>query len=177
MVNRAIEDMVCSSFGEPTWQTIRDKAKLDVDLFVGMDAYPDHITYDLVAAASETLQMTPAAVLEAFGEYWVTYTAREGYGHMLGAAGYDLPTVLQHLDHMHARVATTFHHLQPPSFQCTDIADGSLQLHYYSNRPGLAHLVIGLVRGLGKIYNTAAQVTYLHGREEGHDHDVFLVRY
>lgn len=36
--------------------------------------------------------------------------------------------------------------MRAPSFRCTEGIDGSLILHYYSERPGLEHIVIGIVK-------------------------------
>ena len=36
--------------------------------------------------------------------------------------------------------------MRAPSFRCTEEPDGSLILHYYSERPGLEHIVIGIVK-------------------------------
>lgn len=35
--------------------------------------------------------------------------------------------------------------MRAPSFRCTE-NNGSLILHYYSERPGLEHIVIGIVK-------------------------------
>ena len=75
LVNKAVVDLVVSKFGQDTWDAIKKKAEVDIDVFVSMEGYPDDITYRLVGAASEILKIPPEAVLEAFGEYWVLYTA------------------------------------------------------------------------------------------------------
>lgn len=36
--------------------------------------------------------------------------------------------------------------MRAPSFRCTEEPDGSLILHYYSERAGLEHIVIGIVK-------------------------------
>ena len=87
LVNKAVVDLVCSKFGQDTWNKIKAKAEVDIDVFVSMDAYPDDVTYRLVGAASEVLKIPPEQVLEAFGEWWVLYTASEGYGPLLDASG------------------------------------------------------------------------------------------
>ncbi len=33
LVNKAIQDMLCSRFGENTWQEIKQKAGIEVDFF------------------------------------------------------------------------------------------------------------------------------------------------
>src|SRR5262245_30844719 len=45
LVNKALQDLVCSRYGEGTWERIRRNAGVDVDLFVNMEAYPDDITH------------------------------------------------------------------------------------------------------------------------------------
>lgn len=39
-----------------------------------------------------------------------------------------------------------FQGMRAPSFRCTEEPDGSLILHYYSERAGLEHIVIGIVK-------------------------------
>ena len=62
LVNKAVEDLVCSKFGEETWNKILEEAGVDVDSFVSMEAYPDAVTYKLIHAASTVLE-TDAATL------------------------------------------------------------------------------------------------------------------
>ena len=175
LVNKAIEDMVCHNFGEDTWETIKQKADVDIDVFLSMDAYPDDVTHRLVRAATDVLGMSAAEILQAFGEYWVLYTAKVGYGEMLEMAGDKLPDFLQNLDNLHARVGLSFPQLKPPSFQCTHIHEDSLHLHYHSSRQGLAPMVIGLVKGLGKRFETEIDITQTSSRDQGGEHDEFSI--
>jgi hypothetical protein len=114
-------------------------------------------------------------LLEAFGEYWTLYTARKGYGNILALAGSTFVDFVQHLDHLHAHVAMSFPELRPPSFWCTDVTDGSLRLHYRSTREGLAPMVVGLLRGLGKMFDTAITIEHVADRARGADHDEFQI--
>lgn len=52
----------------------------------------------------------------------------------------------QNLDALHDHLGTLYPGMRAPSFRCTEETDGSLILHYYSERPGLEHIVIGIVR-------------------------------
>ncbi len=115
--------------------------------------------------------------METFGEYWVLYTAEKGYGDMLDMAGTSLAEFLPNLDMLHVRVGNLMPELNPPSFQCTDVTSNSLVLHYTSSRAGLAPMVLGLIRGLGKRFNTPATVTVLESKSQGADHDSFLVKW
>jgi len=177
LVNKAIEDMVCTYFSEDTWETIKQKAKVDIDAFSSMDAYPDDLTHKLVKAASQVLGMSSSEILQAFGEYWVLYTAQEGYGQMMDMAGDNLPEFLQNLDNLHTRVGLSFPQLKPPSFKCTHMQKDSLQLHYHSSRQGLAPMVKGLVKGLGTRFKAEISITQTNSREQGAEHDEFSIEY
>ncbi len=142
-----------------------------------MEAYPDDITHRLVKAASTVLGLSPQKIMQAFGEYWVQYTAEEGYGELMDMSGDNLVEFLENLDNLHARVGISFPKLQPPSFECTDVKEESLNLHYHSTREGLAPMVMGLVKGLGKRFDTEVDITQIQSREAGADHDEFLVKY
>jgi hypothetical protein len=177
LVNKAIADMVCSQFGQDTWQAIREKAAVEQDTFLSMEGYPDDVTHRLVKAASEVLQLSPGQVMEAFGQFWVKYTAQEGYGELLDMSGDTLPEFLQNLDNMHARVGVSFPKLQPPSFDCNETSEAELSLEYRSDREGLAPMVVGLVKGLGDRFDTEVDVTHTQSREAGAECDEFLIKY
>lgn len=54
---------------------------------------------------------------------------------------------LQNLDALHDHLGTLYPGMRAPSFRCTERPeDGALILHYYSDRPGLEHIVIGIVK-------------------------------
>lgn len=175
MVNKAIEDLVVSNFGEEKWQVIKAGAGVEEDVFLSHESYPDKMTYDLVGSASEVLGVPANDVLVLFGEHWVLKTAREGYGSMLEANGKTLPEFLVNLPSFHTRVAMIFPNLCPPRFNCTEVSDKSLLLHYHSHREGLTYFVVGLLQGLGKMFDTPAQVEVSERKAEGAAHDVFLV--
>jgi len=175
LVNQALEDYVRQGFGESTWTKVRDGAGIDLDMFVSMDSYPDDVTYRLVGSATAVLGMDASQVLEAFGEHWVLYTAQAGYGELLSMFGSDLRTFLQHLDNLHSHVGLTFPQLRPPSFSVQSVGDSdSLLLHYRSQRAGLAPMVIGLIKGLGKRFSQDLRVHHLE-RRSGDDHDTFRI--
>lgn len=64
--------------------------------------------------------------------------------------------------------------MKAPSFRCTERPeDGALILHYYSDRPGLEHIVIGIVKVLISLILQKLQIyivtqtvaSKLHGTE------------
>ena len=177
LVNKAIEELVVTNYGEDKWEAIKARAGVDVEVFVSNEGYPDEITYNLVGAATEVLGAPARDILIAFGEHWVLKTASHSYGAMMRSGGQSLKEFLINLPNYHTRVQMIYPKLQPPRFECTDIGDDSLMLHYHTHRPGLADFVVGLVQGLGKLYHTPATATLIDSKAAGADHDVFEVRW
>ncbi|MBD1921774.1 heme NO-binding domain-containing protein [Microcoleus sp. FACHB-831] len=177
LVNKAIHDMVCSRFGEETWKEILHKSEVEVDAFISMESYPDDVTHRLVKAASLVLGLSASEIMQAFGEFWVQYTAEEGYGELMEMSGDTLPEFLENLDDLHTRIGVSFPKLQPPSFTCEEVEEQTLHLHYYSHREGLAPMVLGLVQGLGTRLDTDVVVTQIQTKSEGADHDEFSIQY
>ena len=175
LVNRAIADLLIQQYGEDAWSAIKDRAGVDIDVFIRMEAYPDEISYRLIEAASEHLQVPQQQLLEAFGRYWTRYTGDEGYGELMEAAGEDLWEFLHNLDELHSRVGLIYPNLTPPSFSCSDQQPGSLVLHYYSKRQGLAPMVVGLVEGLALRFQEKVTIERQLHSERGDDHDSFLI--
>jgi len=177
LVNQAVQGMVVAGFGEDTWERIKREAGVDIEAFVSMESYDDSITYSLVQAGSAILDMTPEAILRAFGEYWVLVTAAEGYPELMQAAGSTLSEFIGNLDQLHSRVLMTFPELCPPSFNCKEIDPGELRVAYMSERVGLEPMVIGLLEGLGKHFKTPVEVTMVGEATEPGTPAEFLVRY
>jgi hypothetical protein len=177
LVNKAIAELVISRYGQNQWQMILDDADINDDSFIGMESYPDESTYALVRSASKILNLPQESVLEAFGEYWIQYTATEGYGNLLDMAGNTLLEFLTNLDQLHSCVGHIMPKLTPPSFRCTDIKPHSLILHHYTQRPGMEYMVVGLLRGLGKRFNTECTVSIRQSFSKGGSHNVYFVEW
>ncbi len=177
LVNKAIEELVTTGYGAEKWETIKAKAGVDVEVFISNEGYSDEITYKLVGAASEVLGLSVREVLIAFGEHWVLKTALHGYGAMMRSGGGSLKEFLINLPNFHTRVQMIYPQLQPPRFECQDITDTSMSLHYFTHRPGLTDFVVGLVQGLGKLYHTPVSIAITALKTEGADHDVFDIHW
>ena len=173
LINQAIRGLVLERFGTDAWQRICVTAGVEEGVFVAMQPYDDAVTYDLVGAASKELGLPAEAILETFGAYWVEYVGQENYGELMDAAGKDLPEFLENLDQMHARVMLSFPDLKPPSFRVSDRTDKGLLLHYYSSRPGLAPLVVGLLNGLAARFGRQIEVEHRREADGQGEHDVF----
>lgn len=175
LVNKAVEELVTTNFGDEKWEEIKTKAEVDEDVFISNESYPDEMTYKLVGAASEVLGVSADEVLVLFGEHWVLKTANDSYGSMMKAGGKSLKEFLVNLPNFHTRVAMIYPNLKPPRFECDDVTDDGLTLRYFTHRPGLASFVVGLVQGLGKYYETPAVCTLAESKGDNSECDVFHV--
>ncbi len=176
LVNRALQQLAVAKKGEEAWDEIRRRAGVEDEVFMRMDPYPDELTYKLVGAASEVLEVPVPALMRQFGRFWMRYTMDEGYGSMLNDLGSTFQEALSALDSMHARVSLLYPELQPPNFRVSDVTPDSLTLRYYSHRPGLGQVVHGLVEGLATRFGIEIDVVQVYTREDGHDHDRFDIR-
>jgi len=176
LINRAIEQLVTSMKGEAGWRGVCALAGVAADGFVSMQSYDDDITFRLVNAVSERLELPVAQVLEAFGEYWITYTADEGYGVLMATGGCHLREFLGNLNDMHERVELMFTKLHVPVFRIEDVSDTEFRLFYTSERNGLAPMVLGLVKGLAKRFNQLIDIVQVHAKTNVNEEDIFRVR-
>ena len=175
LVNQGIHDLAVQLGGEQLWADVREAAGVDVDNFIGMDNYSDDLTYRLVHGASSVLGISESEVLHAFGKHWILYTGRRGYGPIFDTMGRTLPEFLANLDAMHARLSLSMPELRPPSFVCEQRTDQQLRLEYWSHRPGLAPMVLGLLSGLGELFEVTLSVTHSVKQSDGADHDEFMI--
>lgn len=178
LVNKAIQDLISDKFGEDKWQEIKKLSGFEDDFFIGLQAYPDKITYDLVKNASKVLGADASLVMEAFGEYWILYTANEGYGEMMNLAGNTITEFLNNLDMLHHRVNHIMPDLVAPQFSTRNETENSIELEYRSKREGLSLMVIGLLRGLckkfGKDNHTISHIEY---KRENGECEVFKIEW
>jgi hypothetical protein len=123
-----------------------------------MEAYPDGVTYALVAAAVAHTGFAADRLLREFGRHWIAYARRAGYEDLLRLVGRDLPDFLANLDAMHARLGLTFAGMDAPSFGVRPLGTEQLEVVYTSSRPGLAPFVEGLLLGLADFFGTEVDV-------------------
>jgi len=160
MVNAAVRGMVLESFGEEKWRLIHQKAGAP-ESFVPMDAYDDAITYGLVAAAEQILDVSAENVLKGFGQYWVMKIATLKYADLMEKSGTDFVDFVKNLDHMHQRIRVTFPDYRPPSFRVKTVDEQTFQLDYYSERQGLLPFVEGLLGGLAQHFEVTINIEHV----------------
>ena len=69
LVNKAIRDLVVTNHGEDKWKEICRLSDFSDEEFIGMNPYPDKLTYDLVKNSSLVLNSTnPPKICCYFGD-------------------------------------------------------------------------------------------------------------
>ncbi|MEY4111389.1 MAG: hypothetical protein RLZZ46_1745 [Bacteroidota bacterium] len=178
LVNKAIQDLVCEKFGEDKWKEIKLLSGFEDDFFIGLQSYPDSLTYSLVKNASSVLGADASVVMETFGEYWILYTANEGYGDMMDLAGNTLPDFLNNLDMLHNRINNIMPNLVAPQFSTRNETSNSVELEYRSHREGLNPMVVGLLRGLCKRFNIAEyEISHIESKSQNNSCEVFKIQW
>ncbi len=168
LVNAGIRQLVIANHGEEVWKRVLDKSGVGHAAFLTMRAYDDDVTFKLVEAASDVLETPVEALLEAFGEHWILFTAREGYGPLLDLCGKSFTDFLVGLHALHTRTVVTFPQLKPPVIEVHDVTETTLRVVYRSSRAGLWPMMIGLLRGLGKRFDVeVSSIERTKKREDG----------
>lgn len=176
LVNNGVRAFIIGNHGEDVWLEICARAGVQDEEFENLTAYDDAETYALVGAVSETLGLPVDTVLEVFGEYWVGFSKATAIGKLIDLGRETLVDRIRGLDEMHERIQLTMPHLDPPSFDFEERPDGAHRLHYFSNREGLAPMVVGLLQGLAGECGVEIDVTHTESRADGYDHDIFTLR-
>lgn len=67
--------------------------------------------------------------------------------------------------------------MRAPSFRCSEREeDGATILHYYSDRPGLEHIVIGIVKAVAKeLHSAEVHVEVIQSKTDDCDHVQFAI--
>ncbi|MEM1261448.1 MAG: heme NO-binding domain-containing protein [Pseudomonadota bacterium] len=174
-MNRGVRDLVIAHGGKSLWDDVRQRAGVDTDDFSSMAAYDDAVTMALVAAASDIMDTPADDLLRQFGHHWVQFTGKEGYGPLMDLSGDSMVEFLLNLDQMHARIKMSMPELNPPQFSCEQGNDDSITVEYYSDRDGLAAMVIGLFEGLAQRFGEQAIVKHVSAKSGPDVPDVFEI--
>ncbi|XP_049918350.1 guanylate cyclase soluble subunit beta-2-like [Epinephelus moara] len=179
-INTCLKSLVVEKFGEETWIKLRDEAGVQ-DSFLTYEVYKDEITMQLVAETCKLLGVKPEVVLRQFGEYFFEFCKHSGYDHMLRTLGGNLFEFTENLDALHGYLALSYKEMNAPSFRVERNPDGTMLLHYYSDRRGLCHIVPGIIGAVAKdFFNSDITMEIVNQVEElertgKKEHVVFLV--
>lgn len=177
LINKAVQGYLCETFGKEQWCSIAQEAGAYHAGFISLETYPDEITYALVAKTSARLSIPADTLWERLGEYWIRYTASEGYGEFFACQAHGMMAFLENLNAMHERMALIHPQMRSPKFELRKISADSYELDYFSTRQGLAAFVKGMLHGLSKQFNQPADIEHIPGcADKAGVHEIFRIR-
>ncbi|XP_042312027.1 guanylate cyclase soluble subunit beta-2-like isoform X1 [Sceloporus undulatus] len=179
-INTCLKSLVVEKYGEEIWEKLRVQTGVE-DTFLTFEVYRDEITMQLIDKACKILDVPPDMVLKQFGEYFFEFCKRSGYDHMLRTLGGNLYEFIENLDALHSYLSLSYQKMNAPSFRVEKNEDGSMHLHYYSDRRGLCHIVPGIIGAAAlDFFNIEISMEIVNQTEEEErtgkkEHIVFLV--
>lgn len=176
LINKAVHGYLQKNHGEEVWKQIAEAVGIHHSGFISLETYPDEITYALVIEASRITQVEPNDILEGLGEYWITFTAFEGYGDFFVRYDHNIIGFIEHLNAMHIRLMLLHPEMRIPKFELNKQSKDIYHLHYFSERKGLAPMVKGLLRGLSKKFSQPISIEHIDSlSNENAVHEIFCI--
>jgi len=156
----AMREMMIEKFGERKWKELLKKAGIDKkSIILPISDISDQIVMKIINASCELLNMPLNQLADTFGDYWVNVYTQKVYHHYYE----DCKTAkefLIKLNEIHFTTTRTTSNANPPKFEYEWEDDKTLIMHYKSPR-GLIDFVVGLAKGVGKLYKEDLKVTKL----------------
>ncbi|MDC3983767.1 heme NO-binding domain-containing protein [Polyangium jinanense] len=141
------QNYVRERLGEELWRTIRNEAGVAERVYLPSQTYPGEELHALATSMSRLTGMSPALVLESFGDKLASELLRV-YGNLVDPR-WRVLDVLVHSEELIERMAQRSGDLAPHSPVTARWGrDGEVVLVYQSHLKGCA-LIKGVVRGLG----------------------------
>ncbi|MDO9519094.1 MAG: heme NO-binding domain-containing protein [Pseudohongiella sp.] len=160
LIHNSLRAMVKTELGNDAWAEIVEAAGLSEKDFLSLKSYDDSVVLALLAATHKTTGRSVNDLLYDFGRHFIKHTAFGHYSAVMSMHGSSVWELLDSLNHMHDRIASSFPDYAPPSFQLLG-GDGSYELIYSSTRQGLTSFVRGLIAGLADHFSVVIDIKVL----------------
>uniref|UniRef100_A0A8C2X247 guanylate cyclase n=1 Tax=Cyclopterus lumpus TaxID=8103 RepID=A0A8C2X247_CYCLU len=175
-----LQSLVMERFGQETWDKLSSLPGVQ-ESFMTYMVYDDKLTLHLVQEACSLLDVSAEVFLKLFGEHFFVFCKKAGYDTMLRTLGGTLIEFIGNLDALHSYLALSYQEMNAPSFRVEMTDDGTMLLHYYSDRKGLYHIVPGIIEAVARdFFDSKVTMMVLNQSEEDErtgkkEHVVFLV--
>jgi len=177
IVNKFISHTVVNRYGQHHWDSIKAMVDFEAEDFVEMQPYSDDVTFGIVGAAIEELNLDANQFLEELGHDWVVATAEGSYKSMYTLVSGGMFEFIQNLNNMHQVISAQLTELIPPTFLCERDEEGNIIVKYFSERAGLDAFVKGLLMGLCSHFNEPGSVELISSRDEQQPFSVFKINH
>ncbi|CAD5219186.1 unnamed protein product [Bursaphelenchus okinawaensis] len=169
-IHLCVQEMVIKERGAASYVELLKKAGIEDDIvWKAKQVYPDELTFRLFHALATILRLSPEHGMEKFGEWMLEYTINNQWDTLLKCLADNLHEFLDNLSPMHYFIDNVAfqHDLQGPSFRCEANSDGSLKLHYYSERKAMFPMVKGLLKRAAQLlFNLEVTVVVVERLQE-----------
>lgn len=132
-------------------------------------AYPDELTFRLFHAMAGLLKLSAEEALEQFGEWMLDFAMSTQWDMLLKCLADNVHDFLDNLSPMHYFIDNVAfqNEMRGPSFRCEPNSDGSLKLHYYSERKAMFPMAKGLLRRAAlRLFRVELEVVVLERNRE-----------
>jgi hypothetical protein len=130
----------------------------------------------MINAATIVTNTPECDVLRGMGEVTLQVMLDMGFEPLVRSLGNSFYELLQNLDGFHLSMAKTYPKLKAPYFRMERIDLRKCRCHYYSSftilTPYAKALLLGVAQG---VFNLDITIELEQSRENGADHDVFLM--
>ena len=155
-----LSELVKTQFGDDKWREALKRVDLNKaenyrKYVKGMDI-DDGKAIELIAATAEVLGITLEQAADAFGEHWVCTYAPRFYGNIYKRFN-TVREFIEGMDRVHQEVTQHIAHSKPPRFDIEELDKNKIKVHYKSERDMII-FYIGLVKGLGKYFDTPVKI-------------------
>lgn len=174
MIHRAILDFLEQNSCDDEWQKLQSHIAIGPDLMISTIVYPDEKTIELVNHAAALMDLSPQDFLRRLGQFWIVFSERGPFGHIMDFTGKNLATFIGNLNRMHQAVLLAMPNADVPSFELVESRPGELIVDYRSSRTGLEPFVTGLLEGLLRRFGHKGSVSLA---ERSVQPARFIVRY
>lgn len=175
IINKALQEMVINNHGVNTWEAVKNKAQIEIDIFFNDEMYNDAITHRLVDALCDIASITAAQVFYNIGEWYVVQTIGKKYAGMVQTGGKTLKDFFENLPALYGSVKRLYFPNTPSSISISDIEENSVLVCYHGPRPNLEEIVRGGLSGFCIVFNAQPKVTIIENKSKGDTHILYKV--
>ena len=156
LINKALQAFLTQTYGDALWRRVADDARLGFDGFEAMLTYDPVLTDRVLDAACRALGRDRDGLLEDMGTFLVTSPALPGIRRLLRFCGASFEELLLSLDDLPDRVQLAVPDLRLPAITVDDTGRAVFRVTCQPGLPGLAPVVLGLLRAMADDYGVLA---------------------
>ncbi|KAK0401830.1 hypothetical protein QR680_015996 [Steinernema hermaphroditum] len=148
-IHLCVQQMILDKYGADLWQKILSDSGIEANkVYHAKKVYEDKEIYRTIRSISINSDIPVEKIWEMFGEHMVDYAFQNGFDKLLVSMADNIQDFIDNLNAMHFFILKLYLNtdVRGPAFQSERLDDGTIRLHYFSNREGIYPMVMGLLR-------------------------------